>query len=406
MSGGGLRACYLLRELARRFRTTAFVRDDPDRLREWITAELGEASDLRIIQIPTYQRPTGLLHRLAHRLETLIKTGDPLKPTDAVQFELHRLTESYLKDHHTDIVLATNLESWPLLRQVRRKFPAVLTVLDLHNIESSLRLRDLNAQGLSGEADKRTLQLRKEESRLSRSVDLALVCSDDDGRQLSVRTKTPPAISVLPNGVAVEKTPFDSSPDKWRITQILFCGTLKYSPNIQGLNWFLESVWPLVTARDSAARLQIVGRGYEAQNFPSLSRLSTVEIVGEVPAVAPYYRNSSIAVCPLLSGSGTRLKILEAMSFGNPIVSTHIGCEGLAVRDARDMLIRDDPKAFAEAILALRVDVALFERLRRQAAQTVCQKYDWQSIGSVLENALKSKLAEHLAAIGSTKYRT
>jgi glycosyltransferase involved in cell wall biosynthesis len=230
--------------------------------------------------------------------------------------------------------------------------------------------------------------LQRQESLVSRCVDLGFVCSDDDGRSLATATGKALQISVIPNGVACERSPFDSNPHKKQIEQVLFCGTLSYRPNIDGLNWFLQNVWPVVLRERPQLRLQIVGRGYHAGNFPLLATASSVDVIGEVDDVAPYYRSSGIAICPLLSGSGTRLKILEAMSFGNPVLSTSIGCEGLQMIHGSELMIHDDAEGFANALLKLQDDGNTFDALRTQARHRVEELYDWRVVGNTVKRSL------------------
>ena len=323
-----------------------------------------------------------------HRLETWYRTGDPRIPTGAIQFQLHRLTMQQLQQTQYDVVVATNLESWPLVKAVRRRLPNCRTILDLHNIESELLERQLHAGGRQTVDSASLKHLQQQEACLSKMTDAAFVCSDHDKQQLQRRSGPDLPIHVIPNGVDCESASFDDNGQKHLIRDILFCGTLDYEPNIAGLNWFLQEVWPNVRAGDRQLQLVVVGRGFKEQNFPSLQRTEGVRLVGAVDSVSPFYKTSGLSICPLLSGSGTRLKILEAMSYGNPVVSTAIGCEGISARHGNDVMLCDTPADFAAAILKLYRQPELFHALRAAARQTVEKHYDWRISGQSAANTI------------------
>jgi glycosyltransferase involved in cell wall biosynthesis len=131
--------------------------------------------------------------------------------------------------------------------------------------------------------------------------------------------------------------------------EVLYIGTVHYPPNLSGLQWFLRSVWPHVLAACPNARLNIVGRGGEhlLPVDPSVSIHSYVENVED------FYQNATVFVVPLFSGSGIRLKILDAFNHGIPVVSTKVGYEGLEITEGRDILVSDESLKFAEHIAYL-----------------------------------------------------
>ena len=390
-SGGALRAWHLLRELSRHFRVTAFVTSRADDVQRSILAEVPEATGtLEVLEIPPYERPGTLMGRLWHRLQTLWLTRDWRIATNGTQYALVDAIRRHVRSHSADIVISTNLESAPLARRIRQWLPNALSVLDLHNIESELyrRARAVDSQ------DSHYRELVHQETGLVRSADLVQVCSDEDGVVLQRICDSQLKWRTVPNGVATERISFDTSPEKSRSPRVLFCGTLSYRPNIEGLNWFCSQVWPLIRAKNSAAELVVVGRGYQAENFPGLQQLPGVKLVGEVADVLPYYRECGVAICPLLSGSGTRLKILEAMSAGNPVVSTAIGCEGLQLQDGCEILLRNEPQSFADGVVDLMGCEEQFYRQRLAARVTAESRYDWRVVGNDLSKILLQSLSE------------
>jgi glycosyltransferase involved in cell wall biosynthesis len=110
-----------------------------------------------------------------------------------------------------------------------------------------------------------------------------------------------------------------------------------------------------------------------------------VVVTGHVDDVRPYLARAGATIVPLRAGAGTRLKILEAMATGNGIVSTRIGAEGLDVRDGVDLLLADDPAAFAQAVIRVLTDPELRRRLGTSARQRVETRYDWDIAATALE---------------------
>jgi glycosyltransferase involved in cell wall biosynthesis len=218
-------------------------------------------------------------------------------------------------------------------------------------------------------------------------------CSDDDRDILeSLNGGTIKGFTV-PNGVDTAARPFDVRPDKVRSRQVLFCGSLYYGPNREGLLWFHKEIWPLVVGRQPGARLVVVGWGARRELFPALCADPTVDFVGQVDDSIPYYYRAGVVVVPLLEGSGTRLKILDSMSLGNPVVSTSIGAQGIGATDGRDLLLADESGQFAEAVCSLLSDADVFERMRRSARTLVEETYDWRIVGRAMARSMASLLS-------------
>ncbi len=391
-SGGALRSFYLLRELCRIFQVTAFVPADAQSVRRAILSEVPEAGDLQVFEIPPYQQPQGLLNRSRDRLRTLRLTGDWRVSTNGVQYCLAQLLQSWLRQNSPDVIIHTNLESVYLLKRCRAWSVNALRVLDLHNVESELYRRRAGQT-----ADRHVLaRLQQQERLLPTAADLVQVCSDDDGTVLQGIAGSNLAACTVPNGVATEHIHFDADVGKASVRRILFCGTLSYAPNIEGLGWFVQQVWPLIRSEIPGAELLVVGRGYRDQNFPGLKQADGVRVIGAVEDVLPYYRQCGVSVCPLLSGSGTRLKILEAISAGNPVVSTSVGCEGLQLQDGREILIRDTPGSFAAAVVQVMQCAEHFKVLRTAARIRAESVYDWRVIGRDMCRDLLSRCRRKL----------
>jgi polysaccharide biosynthesis protein PslH len=139
-------------------------------------------------------------------------------------------------------------------------------------------------------------------------------------------------------------------------------------------------------------RLTVIGRGDNGVTYETLKMHSNIDFVGEVEEVVSWYHKSGIAIVPLLQGSGTRLKLLEAMSLGNPVVSTSIGAEGIVYTPGEHLMIGDTPEAFAGCITELHKNEVYCNQLRKRARQLAVQQYDWEVIGKNL--GIKCKKVE------------
>jgi glycosyltransferase involved in cell wall biosynthesis len=262
------------------------------------------------------------------------------------------------------------------------------------NVEHVLRAQRLENEGTNPKTDSLWRSLRKQETQLHRFADGVFACSDDDRDLLRQSNHDSLRIATVPNGVACDKVPYHDDDQKHKSPNILFCGSCSYPPNIDGLRWFLADIWPGIAARSTHAKLQIVGRNFEANAFAGLLEDPSIQVIGEVDDVRPYYEGAGVAICPLRMGSGTRLKILEAMGYGNPVVSTSIGCEGIKAQDGKSIMIRDDATGFMNAVSELVNDGTMFDRLRKQARQLVQKEYDWEVVGCSTALTIQNWCAE------------
>jgi len=187
---------------------------------------------------------------------------------------------------------------------------------------------------------------------------------------------------VIPNGVDSEEFfPEETVPQP---NSLVFTASFTYPPNAEAMVFFCRDVLPRIRAAVPGTCLSIVGQrpGPEVE---ALGRLPGVEVTGRVPDVRPYLACAAVVVVPLRVGSGTRLKILEAMAMGRPIVSTSLGAEGLDIRPGHDLEIADDAASFAAATVALLRDPDRCVRLGTHARRTVIQRYSWSVVAERLD---------------------
>jgi glycosyltransferase involved in cell wall biosynthesis len=299
--------------------------------------------------------------------------------------------EAHLATKHYDIVQFEGVELFSYLSTIMKSpWRPRSIVWDWHNIESELMVR--YSQHAATPFHKMYLrksakQLKVLERDLLANCDLHLVTSERE-RDYLVQIRSDIQIAVVENGVDVRY--FDSrhseqlnlSSSRIR-NRILFVGTMDYHPNADGARYFCDEVWPLLHQQMPSTIFTIVGRNPPASVL-DLARRQGVEVTGTVADVRPYYQEAFVVVVPLRIGGGTRLKILEAMAAGIPVVSTSQGMEGLRVEPGRHLELADTIEDFSFHVNSLRRDRLHRERLSRAGRKLVEDHYDWGAIGTHL----------------------
>lgn len=272
------------------------------------------------------------------------------------------------------------------------------TALFQHNVESILwhRRAQMEVRWVDRLIAKiEYAKMRRFEPRQVRRFHHIIAVSDPDRDAMSAMVD-PSCISVVPTGVDLSQFRYDPNyePDS---PLVVFTGSMDWNPNIDGVEFFCDKIWPQILARIPNARFRIVGRDPDSRVLNLAS--SSVEITGSVPSIVGHLRESAVFVVPLRIGGGTRIKIYEAMAMGKATVSTRVGAEGLDVRDGNDILLADDPSRFADSVCSLLLDREMRRRLERAAAATAA-KYDWSVIADRFVGALQLTIVAAAAQSG------
>lgn len=226
---------------------------------------------------------------------------------------------------------------------------------------------------------------KKFELRCLDAADAIFVTSGvDKSHIISVNPKLEGKITVIPNCIDVSEYAIGHSGKTHEKTRnIVFVGRLDYSPNIDAVQTIINEIAPRF---DRTVRFQIVGGP-----VPKLEHnLENVDFIGIVPDIKEVLKNADICIAPLRFGSGTRIKILEYLAMGKPVVSTSIGCEGLMVENRRNIMIADDINTFVNAIEELIGNHDFAGYIGREGRRLIEEKYDWRLYASTVRSVYRS----------------
>jgi glycosyltransferase involved in cell wall biosynthesis len=256
--------------------------------------------------------------------------------------------------------------------------PGPVTVLDVHNVEHDVLAQIAATGSLPRRAFNRieARKVRNEEGAAWRRASCCLATSADDVARIEEATGR--SAVVIPNGVDLEyfrRSPLDvADPDL-----LVFVGAMRYQPNALAARYVVEQILPLVRAARPQTRLALVGAD-PPEAVTELAEVPGVEVTGTVADVRPWLNRAAVVVVPLLSGGGTRLKILEAFAAGRPVVSTTLGASGIAARHGEHLLLADTAETFSQSIIMLLRDRAEAHRLVVQAHALASERYGWPAI--------------------------
>jgi glycosyltransferase involved in cell wall biosynthesis len=212
-------------------------------------------------------------------------------------------------------------------------------------------------------------------------VALNVAVSEQDRAALK-RLAPSARVAVVSNGVDLEEFRVEPGRDRG----VAFVGGLHWIPNLDALRYFCAEILPRLRELRPDVPVRWLGSASPEQQLQFRSQFG-VDVSGYLDDVRPLMQASACHIVPLRAGGGTRLKILNSWAMGKPVVSTSIGCEGLAVSNGENIRIEDDPKAFAEAIVALLDDEPLRRRLGQGGRATVERLYSWDIVGAGLIDA-------------------
>jgi hypothetical protein len=273
-------------------------------------------------------------------------------------------------------------------------FEGALRVLSEHNVESQIlrrnaELRRQSENASSDELAKEAQNLEAFERQTWPRFPLRWAVSANDRAAIETACAGEGETWLVRNGYDVAGTAMLPSNSSRRL---FFAGTLNYWPNVDAVEFCVREIMPLIWRRDPGVELCVAGANPTADVEQACLSDKRIRLVRNPPDMASVAATCSIALIPIRTGSGTRIKILESLALGLPTVTTSIGCEGLEVVDERHLLVRDDPEAVADAVIRILDDAGLREDLRREGRALVEAQYDWSTIFSEAAGRLIERL--------------
>lgn len=330
-----------------------------------------------------------LKRSLALYTKLLYRSGYSLPAKSLERLNQYReLESSILADINKSHFLWIDFSSLlPFFKMVRNEYPQLKIICNAHNIEYRVLERQAELSKNSLERKWYILQaaiLKKAELEGFAGCDLIITCSQEDKNE--ILNNVPNArVEVVPNGVDLDYFIPHSMPAPE--PSLLFTGTMTYEPNRDAVEYFIEYIFGHVTKLHPTCKFIIAGAN--AQDvFKKHAGNPQIEIISSPSDMRPLYNKAWIVVVPLRSGSGTRLKILEAMAMEKPVVSTTVGAEGIMMKDKNELLIADDDEEFADKINLLIADKNLATCIATLAKEKVSERYNWRIIDDLVGEAI------------------
>jgi glycosyltransferase involved in cell wall biosynthesis len=221
--------------------------------------------------------------------------------------------------------------------------------------------------------------------------DRSTVVSEEERGHLVAIGCDPDRVAVVPNGADAAEVLPPRTPVAGRL---IYPGPVTYAANLDAVRYFVREVFPLVRRARPDATFVVTG-STGGVDLGDLAALDGVSFTGRLPDVESKLSESAACVVPLRVGGGTRLKVLQAMALGTPVVSTRKGIEGLEVEPGREALVADDGPAFAAGVLRVLNEPALANALSTAGHRLVRGRYGWDAIGDTLERVVQRAVADH-----------
>jgi glycosyltransferase involved in cell wall biosynthesis len=283
-----------------------------------------------------------------------------------------------------DSIVCDFLAAAPNLADMRQ------CVLFQHNVETTIWQRHVEQCRSLLKRLFFQMQARKMESyerKTCRFAKHVIAVSDIDAARMKNMFGIETVTSV-PTGVDVEYfAPPGLAP---AVSDIVFCGSMDWLPNVDAVEFFLAEVFPLIRQKVPSATFTIAGRSPDARVFKAVQGLDGVSITGKVDDMRPFLWGSKISIVPIRIGGGTRLKIYECMAAGVPVISTTVGAEGLQYNEGSDIVIADDPRAFADACIRLLGNEEARESIAKSALKRVQKELSWEAVSLKFEAILNA----------------
>jgi glycosyltransferase involved in cell wall biosynthesis len=394
--GGALQRNYnLLRQAAKKFEVHTLVFDQPATRPSNITPEdcvqalSAFCASVNWLSFP-HEGMRGYRYWLAMR--GLI-SREPFEVNWLRSRAMAQKLQKVLKKSIVDVIHFDTLG----LAQYRSLVKGAGTILNHHDVQSAMMIRRAKNEGnflLSRYWYREADNLRRSEQKWCPQFNENLVCSEDEGRLLAgldseIRTR------IVANGVDTEY--FTPRPDPGGAT-LLFCGSLDMYSNRHAMRYFFDAIWPRLIRLQNKLEVYIVGKMPPEWLKQISVKDRRVHVTGFVEDVRPYFRKATVSMCPIRDGGGTRLKILDSLAMGVPVISTSFACSGLCLTHGENILVADTPEEFAGYVEKVFSEEPLRTKLSTSGIDVVNRVYSWEVIGKSLRDTYEE------VSIGNREY--
>jgi polysaccharide biosynthesis protein PslH len=338
----------------------------------------------RVISVPHALKSLSSSRDYVGRAKQLI-SGLPYGVGGLRSVEMATQLAQLLGPRTVDVILC---EQTDLLVNTPAPLPLPL-IVDFHNVdylilERYLRFERNPAKRLYARLESQ--KLREWERRACQLATVAMACSEHD-RVILQQMRTDLPISVVPNVVDINEY---HPGDNWNVPKILFQGGMDWYPNRDAVEFFVAEILPLIRNQIPDARFVVAGRNPPEEFRRRLCQVPGVEFTGTVPDMRVEIASAAVCVVPLRIGSGTRLKILEAAAMAKPIVSTHLGAEGLNFLNGKEIMLEDDFAAFASTVVRLLTSPSERRQLGQAARKRVEEDYSFPAMRLSVRSAIST----------------
>lgn len=370
--GSKTRAHQLLRALAHDNEVSLLSFEDEPIKASWVSKLESLGVDAKIVR----RDPFG-----QDRFRTVVgwMSARPASVVASYSAAMRASVEDMVTNWCPDIGIALTIVTAPYLAGIRH----IPRVVDVDNVLTRMLYESCQRDKVGPRRLRRWLaswKVKRYESWLFRQFDLCLAVSELDRRVLhGLIPEHNVRVAVVPNGVDTEY--HQSGYVQPEQNSLVFNGALTYQPNYEAMDYFLREILPLIRVDEPHVKLRITGK-IDQGAVKRLAPSGRVEFTGYLDDIRGAVATSWACVVPLRSGGGTRVKILEAMALGTPVITTSKGVEGLDAVNGQHVLVADSPEEFASQTVRLLRSRDLREHLSRAARCLVEEEYDWTSIGS------------------------
>ncbi|MEL4895743.1 glycosyltransferase family 4 protein [Crocosphaera sp. Alani8] len=303
------------------------------------------------------------------------------------QGNIRKRLRNILYKFSPDVVIVEELWTYHYLKVI--KAVSCKIILDNHNVEADLLQQNY------GKLKLKLPRLKAIEKNFIRQSNQVWVCSEDDKNLLNNLYGSNKNVYTIPNTINVnnyndvyqgkQSYPSNLAPSDHNI---LFLGQYNYPPNAIAADILLETIYPQVKQHYPDTKLLLVGRNANSRMQQASKEDPNIIVTGSVPDVRPYLAAASVMVVPLQKGGGTRLKILEALASGCPVISTSKGAEGIEVENGVHLLIKDTPEDIIKGIFEIWNNPSFMISLREKSLQLVKSQYSWEAITPEVEKLI------------------